>query len=192
MLPPPVPPARSARPISPEIKAAIQARNVTTEPRACPPPPQPSTSLHPDALDDDQALALLQKNETVARLLQNAFNTRVEEYQQKLHQAYDQRLLELEEYTRRWREATKELWSALSEGKLEPTDDQREFLLWKGPQDSARGFIPELSAAPKEVVQKEYDSDGRVACISVKASKQALHITQPPRGHEPNVPIILD
>lgn len=189
---PPVPPARSARPISTEINAAIPARNVASEPRASLPPPKPSTPLDLDALDDDQALALLQKNETVARLLQEAFNTRVEEYQQKLHQAYDQRLIELEEYTRSWREATKELWSALSEGKLDPTDDQREFLLWKGPQDAGHGFNPELSAAPKEVVQKEYDSDGRVASISVKASKEALQVTQPPRGDEPNAPIILD
>lgn len=124
-----------------------------------------------NALNDDQALALLLKNETVAALLQNAFIARVEEHQQKLDQAYNQRLLELEEYTRSWRDTTKELWSAINDGKFEPNSDQRDTLLWKGPQDDGHGFNPELPTTPQEIVEKEFDADGRVACISVKASR---------------------
>lgn len=124
-----------------------------------------------DALNDDQALALLLKNETVAGLLQNSFVARVEEHQQKLDQAYNQRLLELEEYTRIWRDTIKELWSAIDEGKFKLDTDQRDTLLWKGPQDAGHGFHPELPTAPQEIVEKESDADGRVACISIKASR---------------------
>ncbi|KAK7734792.1 hypothetical protein SLS63_004212 [Diaporthe eres] len=148
----------------------MRARNVTSEPKASPPPPKPSSSVGLDALNDDQALALLLKNETVAGMLQNAFDARVEEHQQKLVRAYNQRLLELEEYTRSWRDATKELWSALSEGTLKPNSHQREALLWKGPQETGSRFDPDLPSEPQEVVEKEIDSDGRVACISVKVS----------------------
>lgn len=126
-----------------------------------------------DALNDDQALALLLKNETVAGVLQNALDARVEEHQQKLVRAYNQRLLELEEYTRSWRDATKELWSALSEGTLKPNNDQREILLWKGPQEAGSRFDPDLPSAPQEVVEKEFDSDGKVACIRIKVSSSS-------------------
>lgn len=138
--------------------------------KVSPPPPKPSPSANLDTLNDDQALALLLKNETVAGLLQEAFNTRVEEHQQKLVQAYNQRLVELEEYTRNWRDTTKELWSAVSEGTFNPSDAQRETLGWKGPQNAGHSFNPEGAKASQEIVEKELDSDGRVTCISVKSS----------------------
>ncbi|KAG6362713.1 hypothetical protein INS49_007806 [Diaporthe citri] len=144
-----------------------------SEPKASPPPQKPSPSVGLDALNDNQALALLLKNETVGGLLQNAFNARVEEHQQKLVRAYNQRLVELEEYTRSWRDATKELWSALSEGTLKPNNDQRETLLWKGPQEAGSRFDPDLPSAPQEVVEKEVDADGRVACISIKVASSS-------------------
>lgn len=122
-------------------------------------------------MNDDQALSLLLKNETVASLLQNAFNARVVEHQQKLDQAYNQRLLELEEYTRRWRDTTKELWSAIKEGKFNPSKEQRDILLWNGPQDAGLGFNPDIPMTPQEIVERDLDSDGSVACISIKASK---------------------
>lgn len=148
-----------------------QARDMAIEPKIPPPPPtNPFPSVEMDTLNDNQALALLLKNETVAGLLQDAFNTRVLEYQQKLQQAYNQRLAELEDYTRSWRDTTKELWSALGEGTLKPNNGQREALLWNGPQDTGLDFAPELPSAPQEIVEKEVDSDGRVACISIKPS----------------------
>lgn len=156
----------------------IRALDVINQPKASPPPPKPSPSADLDALNDDQALALLLKNETVAGLLQNTFNARVEEHQQKLVRAYNQRLLELEEYTRSWRVATKELWSALNEGTLESNNDQREALLWKGPQEAGSRFDPDLPPAPQEVVEKEFDSDGRVASISIKVSKSSQSRSQ--------------
>lgn len=159
--------------LAPKLASKTGARNVTSEPKAPPPPPKPSPSVDLDALNDDQALALLLKNETVAGLLQNAFNTRVEENQQKLVRVYNQRLLELEEYTRSWRDATKEIWSALSEGTLKPNNDQRQILLWKGPQEVGSRFDPDLPSTPQEVVEKEVDSDGRVSCISIKVSSSS-------------------
>lgn len=153
-----------------EIRAAIKANNTEHEVKTSPPSPKPSPSAKLDTLNDGQALALLLKNETVAGLLQEAFNTRVEEHQQKLVRAYNQRLLELEEYTRNWRDTTKELWSAVSEGTFNPSDAQRETLGWKGPQNSGHGFNPEGPKASQEIVEKEFDSDGRVKCTIAKNS----------------------
>lgn len=153
-----------------KIRAAIKANNTNNEVKVSPPPPKPSPSANLDTLNDDQALALLLKNETVAGLLQEAFNTRVEEHQQKLVQAYNQRLFELEEYTRNWRDTTKELWSAVSEGTFNPSDAQRETLGWKGPQNAAHSFNPEGLKAPQDSIEKELDPDGRVKCIIAKNS----------------------
>lgn len=147
----------------PKVQSEIPARNNNSEPKASPTYLEPSASVELDALNDDQALALLLKNTTVAGLLQNAFNARVEEHQHKLHQAYNQRLLELEEYTRSWRDTIKELWSAIKEGQLIPNKEQQDTLLWKGPQDAGQDFIPELPTATQETVEKEFDSDGGVA-----------------------------
>lgn len=140
-------------PLLAELQAEIPARSDADESKASPPPPKPSASVEMESLNDDQALALLLKNETVAGVLQNAFNARVEEYQHKLVQAYNQRLLELEEYTRSWRETTKEIWSAINEGKFNLNNDQRDALLWKGPQDAGIGFDPEPPTAPQSVAR---------------------------------------
>lgn len=154
----------------PEAQAHSPARNAT-ESKASPLCPKSSASVDVDALNDDQALALLLKNEIVASLLQVAFNAHVVEHEQKLDQAYNQRLLELEEYTRRWRDTTKELWSAFKEGKFNPSKEQQDMLLWNGPQDAGLGFNPDIPMTPQEIVERDLDSDGRVACISIQGSK---------------------
>lgn len=160
----------------PETQAESPARNTTDEFKASPPCPKSSASVNADALNDDQALVLLLKNEAVASLLQNAFNARVVEHQQKLDQAYNHRLLELEEYTRRWRDTTKELWSAIKEGTFNPSKEQRDILQWQGPQDAGHGFNPELPTTPQEIVEKEFDSDRNVACIGINPFKPAQSI----------------
>lgn len=154
-----------------KIRASIAANNASSQAKASQPSRQllsyaPAAAL--DTLNDDQALALLLKNETVARLVQNSFVTRVEEYQQKLERSYNQRLLELEEYTRSWRDSTKELWLAVNKGDFNPNKDHQEALSWEGPQLAGRGFNPERPITPQEIVEKELDSNGRVVCISVK------------------------
>lgn len=156
-----------------ETRATTKTNNTRNEAKTSPPPPNPSPSAKLDTLNDEQALTLLLKNETVAGLLQKAFNTRVEEHQQKLVRAFNQRLVEIEEYTRNWRDTTKELWSAVSEGTFNPDDAQRETLIWKGPWESGHDFNPEGPKASQEIVEKELDSDGRVTCISVKSSKSS-------------------
>lgn len=118
------------------------------------------------------------KNETVARLFQNACITRVEEHKQKLEHAYNQRLLELEEYTRSWRDATKEIWTAVRNGKFEIDQDQQEILHWPGPQETGRGFNPEFHMVPRDALKEESDSGARAMCVDVKLSELARSESQ--------------
>ncbi|POS81337.1 hypothetical protein DHEL01_v200267 [Diaporthe helianthi] len=150
------------------IRASTAANNANSQAKASQTSPQllPCVPANLDTPDDDQALAILMKNKTVTGLLQNAFNTRVEEHQRKVERAYNERLLELEEYTRSWRDTTKELWLAVRKGTSNFNKDEWESLRWKGPQDAGHDFDPERPMKVQEVVEKELGSDETVTCTS--------------------------
>lgn len=147
----------------------LRIRNAGNDPSARYSPLQPLPSVDLDKINDEQALELLLRSETVAGLFQNACATRVNEHQQKLEHAYNQRLLELEQYTRIWRDATKELWSAVKDGTLNPSNDQQKTLLWGGPQAMGSGFKPVPLTTSQEIVKKS-DADGKVLNMNVKPS----------------------
>ncbi|KAG8157153.1 hypothetical protein KVR01_012861 [Diaporthe batatas] len=121
------------------------ANNAQGQAEATQPSQQPLSRVPAalDTLNDSQALALLLNNQTVSRLFQDAFITRVEEHQQRVEQRYNQRLVELEEYTRSWRDTTKELWMAVNEGTFNPDNEERDSLRWKGPHEAGQAFHPD-------------------------------------------------
>lgn len=84
-------------------------------------------------LSDDRIFDILMLNPTIATQFQKACAARLQQHQQSLNRAYDERLVELEDYTRKWRETTKELWVQL---KWAPVGDasQQAILAWNGPQ----------------------------------------------------------
>lgn len=143
----------------------LEVRDVGSDPKIVSSPLRPPPSVNLETLNDDQALELLLKNETVARLFQSACISRVEEHRQKLDHAYNQRLLELEEYTRAWRDSTKEIWAAVKKGTFKLNDDQQDALLWRGPQEAGHGFNPESSTATQEVAEMELDANEQAATI---------------------------
>lgn len=94
-------------------------------------------------IQDDELLQILLKNDTIAARFQEACASRLEQYQQSLERAYNQRLADMEKYTRDWRDTTKELWLAVKEGKCSTvTQEQQEFLAWPGPQQMANALGP--------------------------------------------------
>ncbi|KAL1871961.1 hypothetical protein Daus18300_004598 [Diaporthe australafricana] len=179
------PPARTSRtspsiPVSrlnnvpaPSPFAQLGVRDVGSDPKVISSPLRPLPSVNLDKLNDDQALELLLKNETIARMFQDACTSRVEEHQQKLAHAYNQRLLQLEGYTRAWRESTKEIWEAVKEGTFKLNNDQIYALLWRGPQEAGHDFDPESSTAKQEVAEMELDADEQAATIQVKDTRRS-------------------
>lgn len=94
-------------------------------------------------IQDDELLQVLLKNDTIAARFQGACASRLEQYQQSLERAYNQRLADMEKYTRDWRDSTKELWLAVKEGKCPTiTQEQQELLAWPGPQQMANNLGP--------------------------------------------------
>lgn len=92
---------------------------------------------------DDELLQILFKNETLASRFQRACTSRVEQHKQSLENAYNQRLSDLEKYTREWRDTTQELWLAIKEGKFpSATRRHQEALAWSGPQQTAHSLGP--------------------------------------------------
>lgn len=106
-------------------------------------------------LADDEVLELLLNNETVVQRFQDACSSRLRQYQQELDHAYDKRLWELEDYTRRWRDVTQEIWTAFNDGKLRVhTRQEVEALNWKGPKEMGTMSRPPTSTVvPKQVRQ---------------------------------------
>lgn len=99
--------------------------------------------VHLNDVQDDELLQILLKNDTIAARFQEACASRLEQYQQSLERAYNQRLADMEKYTRDWRDTTKELWLAVKEGKCPTvTQEQQEFLAWPGPQQMANALGP--------------------------------------------------
>ncbi|CAN8099755.1 unnamed protein product [Discula destructiva] len=88
------------------------------------------------SVDDQKVLDDLLLNPTVATQFRKSCTTRLQQHLQSLDRAYDKRLAELEDYTRKWRETTKELWIALKWGPVGDLKNmsQQEILAWKGPQ----------------------------------------------------------
>lgn len=88
---------------------------------------------------DEQVLDILELNSTIAQQFRSACAIRLQQYQQSLDKAYNQRLAEMEDYTRKWREHTRELWEARRAGQLQPADaSQQAALDWQGPLKMAK------------------------------------------------------
>lgn len=102
----------------------------------------PSVINFQDLLDDELLQTLL-RNETFAKSFNRSCNYHLKQHEQSLERAYNQRLSELEQYTREWRDSTKELWLAVKEGNFPAaTKRQQEFLAWSGPQQMADELGP--------------------------------------------------
>lgn len=99
--------------------------------------------IHLKDIQDDELLQILLKNDTIAARFQGACAARLDQYQQSLERAYNQRLADMEKYTRDWRDSTKELWLAVKKGKCPTiTQEQQEFLAWPGPRQMANDLGP--------------------------------------------------
>lgn len=130
-----------------------------------------------DHLSDDKVLEILLKNETVARQFKRACASRLHQYQNDLHQAYNQRLLELEHYTHQWRDTTKDLWVALQEGRIAAsTQQQQDALAWQGPQKMGTSSSFLAPSAASGMAQGELDKTGRIPTVSARPPS-----TAPPR-----------
>lgn len=87
---------------------------------------------------DEQALGLLELNPIIAEEFRRACVNRLQQYQQRLDKAYNQRLNEMEDYTREWRNRTWDLWQALRAGQFNPDNmSKQSCLAWQGPQEMA-------------------------------------------------------
>lgn len=90
-------------------------------------------------IPDEQALEILESNPTIAEEFRRACATRLQQYQQTLDRAYNQRLAEMEQYTQEWRNSTGELWQAFRAGQFQAADmSKQSCLAWQGPQEMAK------------------------------------------------------
>lgn len=150
------------------IQSAFTGDNSNNQPA-----PVKQDAVDLDCLSDDKILEIFLKNETVAKQFKSACASRLLQYQQELQNAYDQRLLELENYTRQWRDTTKDLWESLKEGRLAAnTKQQQDALAWQGPRQMGTGFSLPLPSVASEIVDGELDGKldkaGRVTGISAR------------------------
>lgn len=100
-------------------------------------------------LSDQDIFDVLLKNDTVAAKFQNACASHLQQYQQTLDQVYHQRLAELDDYTRKWREETKDLWKAVADGHLSAiTPSQQNASVWQGPQHIGASSRPPFTSLP--------------------------------------------
>ncbi|KAJ4394854.1 hypothetical protein N0V93_004074 [Gnomoniopsis smithogilvyi] len=98
-------------------------------------------------VSDEQILSILETNTTIAKQFQSACVVRLQQHKQSLDNMYDQRLAEMENYTRKWRDHTRELWQAVRDGRFQPINaSQQTALAWQGPQEMAKGGYPQLQS----------------------------------------------
>lgn len=124
-------------------------------------------------LNDDEVLRILSRNKTVAKQIQNACASRLQEYQQNLDRAYNERLQELENYTRQWRETTKELWA--QEGRLPAVNQQQQDALdWQGPQQMGASYMAKLPPIISVIGARVPNAEGRVSNTDARPRESVL------------------
>lgn len=129
-----------------------------SSPEASPMPD--STLIDLNSLTDDNVLHILLNNETVAEQLRMACFSRQQRYQEDLEHVYNQRLSELEDYTRKWRDTTKELWRAFERGKIPViTQQQQDALDWQGPRQSQPSFQDQIPSNAPSLEQQNLDHE---------------------------------
>lgn len=150
--------------------------------------PQSSMDVpRPAALTADQIIDTILHHPTISRQIRAAIAAQLQQRQQELDHAYNERLLELEDYARNWRNTTKEMWMAFQDGKLSViTPQQQDSLTWQGPQhmgtvsgvklpftipNAATGIINALCA--------------RTTSLSIRARPFPRTIPMTPSGQEP-------
>lgn len=102
-------------------------------------------NLDMEIVTDEHILSILVSNQTIAKQFRSACAVHLQQCKRSLDKAYDQRLSEIEDYTRKWRDHTRELWQAVKAGQFMPVDvSQQAALAWQGPQEMARGSKSQL------------------------------------------------
>lgn len=139
------------------------ARAEPSSPKGSPMPD--STLINLNGLTDDNVLHILLNNETVAEQFRKACFSRQQKYQEDLERVYNQRLLELEDYTHKWRDTTKELWRALEHGRFSViTQQQQDALDWQGPRQSQLSSQDQIPPNSPSLEQEDLDHEKNGEC----------------------------
>ncbi|KAJ4415371.1 hypothetical protein N0V82_007366 [Gnomoniopsis sp. IMI 355080] len=143
---------------------------------------------------DQQILGILESNPTIVNQFQNACSARLQQYKQSLDNAYNQRLAEIEEYTRKWRDHTRELWQATSAGQVRPVDvSQRAALAWQGPHEMAKSaefHLPTIDTRFGEPVFNENTqaiSGAPIPYVPTPAAQSSASAAPPAPGYRPHL-----
>lgn len=133
-------------------------------------------------ITDEQALEILQANPTIAEEFGRACAIRLQQYQQSLDNAYNRRLVEMEDYTREWRNRTKKLWQAVRAGRFDPADMSSQSA-WQGPQGIAKSAQYQLPVIDTRVGQPLIFENGQAHInepIASRLSSASAARTAPP------------
>lgn len=133
-----------------------------------------STAIDLEDLTDDNVLDILLTNEKVAEQFRKACFSRQQKYQEDLENIYRQRLSELEDYTRKWRDTTKELWRALESGRLPViTQQQQEALDWQAPRQTLPNSQNLLPPYAPSLEQADLNHQENAECAEDRRSSAA-------------------
>lgn len=156
-----------------------------------PPPYQAAVDPSVDMgnVTDERVLEILELNPTIAKQFRSACALRLQRHQQSLDMAYNQRLVEMENYTRKWRDHTWELWQTVRAGQVHPANvSQQAALTWQGPQAMAKspGFqLPSIDAHLDEPIT---NSNNQTASREASAHVPGSGARLPPPKARPRRP----